>query len=629
MQKNLLSFKLCSLVIIFILFLPIACKKGDSDPAIPKENILVLDKTTVTPGDLVKVNYELPKDKSSWEMLIGEKKVTLTKIDDTTAAFLVPVIPSGQLNLDFSIVGAKEKPTLTISAYSPITNPDQVKDAYLAQLDDAITDVSSTEDANTLTVFKETFKAKYAALTDTEKKELAFVLQKLNFDMPDISEQAIHTKSTNGLGIDVPAKFNSDQEYRAGVIAYVGLATESMALLALSAEAIAAPTGYTQVLGLAGLGASFYTFKKALDYKKVLFAYNGQNKQVINLKILLSGQNSNTKTAEAVTTAEPEFVFQTGVQRSFNVSSAYQGVSIADEKSTNAFFRNIVLVTNKATSIYNGVVKAVNRIKSWFSGDPKLIELASGIATTPTEETRNSPANLIKIENVSDPEIKITYTTVADILKITATGNVKDIHTFTFDVVYSYPAMGISNRKKITAKYEPKDGLGWYAGDYTLAMPSALSLIQGGPDLGKKGSFYVYFYYNEKTLGYNSVFYAKSILPGIPNIIGSLWVADIRDPQLTFGGGGWEYILGNNILKKFEFGPLYVARNEKLTTIDRTETSYTGSLSDCDGGCKYSYEPFVNAPYQGKTAPSTLTAAELKAINDFIAAGGSGKTITF
>ncbi|MCO4292267.1 hypothetical protein NF867_05245 [Solitalea sp. MAHUQ-68] len=627
MPKNLLSFKHYSLVTIFILFFPLACKKGDSDPAIPKENILVLDKTTVTPGDLVKVTYELPKDKSSWEMLIGEKKVTLTKIDDTTSAFLVPAIPSGQLNLDFSIVGAKEKPTLIISAYSPITNPDQVKDAYLAQLDDAITDVSSAEDANTLTVFKETFKAKYAALTDTEKKELAFVLQKLNFDMPDISEQAIHAKITNGLGIDVPAKFNSDQEYRAGVIAYVGLTTESMALLALSAEAIAAPTGYTQVLGLAGLGASFYTFKKALDYKKVLFAYNGQNKQVINLKILLSGQNSNTKTVEAVTTTEPDFVFQTGAQRSFNVSSAYQGVSTADEKSANAFFRNIVLVTNKATSIYNGVVKAVNRIKSWFSGDPKLIELANGIATTPTEEIRNSPANLIKIENVSDPEIKITYTTVADILKITATGNVKDIRTFTFDVVYSYPAMGISNRKKITAKYEPRDGLGWYAGDYTLAAPA--NGAYGGPDYGKKGSFYVYFYYNEKTLGYNSVFYAKSIFPGIPNIIGSLWVADIREPQLTFGGGGWQYILNSTILKKFEFGPLNVARNEKLVSMDQTETSYPGWLSDCDGGCKYAYQPLVNAPYQGKTAPSTLTAAELKAINDFIAAGGAGKTITF
>ncbi|POY35235.1 hypothetical protein C3K47_15740 [Solitalea longa] len=451
MTKNLLSFKLSSLVFLFTFLLPIACKKGDSDPEIPKENILVLDKTTVTPGDLVTVNYELPKDKSSWEILIGAKNVTLTKIDDTTAAFLVPVIPSGQLNLDFSIVGAKEKPDLTISAYSPISNPEQVKDAYLAELDNAIADVSSIEDANTLTVFKETFKAKYAALTDTEKKELAFVLQKLKFDMPDIAEQAIHSKSTNDL-IDVPSRIDTDQEYRAGVIGYVALVTESIALLTVSAEAIAAPTGFTQALGLAGLAATFYTFKKALDYKRVLFLYNGQNKEVINLKILLSGQNNSTKVVEAVTTADPEIVFETGVQRSFNVSSAYQGVSIADEKSTNAFFRKIVLVTNKATSIYNGVVKVVNKVKSWFSGDPKLIELASGIPATPASEIRNSPANLIKIENVSNSAIKLSTTANGDILTITATGTIKEDQTFTFDVVYSYPAMGISKRKKITAK---------------------------------------------------------------------------------------------------------------------------------------------------------------------------------
>ncbi|MCO4292266.1 hypothetical protein NF867_05240 [Solitalea sp. MAHUQ-68] len=629
MQKNLLSFKLCSLIIIFIIFLPIACKKGDSDLEIPKENILALNKTTVTPGDLVTVNYELPKDKSSWEILIGAKKVTLTKIDDTTSAFLVPSIPSGQLNLDFSIVGAKDKPTLTISTYSPVINAEQVKDSYLAELDNAITDVSSTEDANTLTVFKETFKAKYATLTETEKQELAFVLQKLKFEMPAISEQAIHTKSTNGIGIDVPSKFDTDQEYRAGVIGYVGLVTESIALLTVSAEALAAPTGYTQVLGLAGLSASFYTFKKALDYKRVLFTYNGKNKEVINLKILLSGQNNSTKAVEAVTSAEPEIVFETGVQRSFNVSSAYQGVSIADEKNTNAFFRKIVLVTNKATSIYNGVVKVVNKVKSWFSRDPKLIELASGIPATPTEEIRNSPANLIKIENVSNSAIKLSYTANGDVLTITATSSVKKKQTFTFDVVYSYPAMGINKRKKITAKYEPVDGSGWYVGDYTLAKVS----YNGAPNpenLGKKGAFYLYYYYDaNKPSQYQAVIYAKSVLSGIPSIMAKTTIYNpgeyVTIPQVRWGNG----VQADS--KGFIIGQLILTPNAKLVSNMNVDAAYSGQilwqkLNPVD--LIYLYEPIVNASYQGKTAPTSLTAAELKAINDYIASENEA-AITF
>ncbi|WP_142603540.1 hypothetical protein [Solitalea koreensis] len=629
MQKIILTLKLSTLITLLIFVLPVSCKKGENiDPDDPGY-VILLDKTSVTPGDLVTVTTAVTLDKPSWDIMIGDKKVLLSKVDDKTAVFVVPYIPAGEISLDFKILGIDEKPTLTITPYAPIANPDQVKDDYLTKLDEAIKDVSNAEDAYTLNVFKETFMQKYAALTTAEKQELAFSLEKIKFDLSALGDKAYLGKNGNNLStqgvFDIPTAINSDQEYRAGVIAYVAMAIKSYSVLIVSANFCASPTGVTQVLGVAGLGASFYIFKKAVAYKRILLTYSGQNKKVLDLITLYVGSVNSTKTVEALAVQNSEIVFKTNQQRSFKVSSAYQGVSIADQTSSNEFFKNIVLVTNRATSAYNTVVNIVNSIKSWFSSDPKMIPVDNGIPTTSVEEVRNSPANLITIENISDPNIKLKTAAIGDVLKITAQSDViKDKKAFTFDIVYNYPEIKVTNRKKISATYEPADGIGWYVGEYKLAVSSSTYSVSA--HLGKTGPVYIFVYsYNGGSPGsFNAVIYMKSIMPDIPSVVSKIGFYDtIHQPNNVWrqnGGTGWDLVQNSTYMKLFRMGSCDLTPNEKITSIRQLEyDEWPGELLNITGVPQYGYYLDFNLPYQGKTTPTTLTATEQKAIDDIVA----------
>ena len=448
-------------ILTLIVLLPVACKKErkpNEEPIEPlPKNSISLDKTSVTPGDIVTLTSEVTLNRTSWEIKAGSKVISLVKVDDKTAVLMVPYVPAGVLNLDLGILGESEKKSLTITGYVPVSDPEQVKNEYLSNLDQAIADNSTTEFANTLTVLKETFKAKYPSLSTSEKQELAFFLQKLDFNLPDTAGQTF-TKygkiPVNKALIEVPGSIDSDKEYVEGAIAYMALSVKAAAVLVLSAEACAAPTGITQAIGVAGLGYAAYCFDRALAYKRILFFYNARNISLVDLIPVSSGKSINAKAGRETVSENADLQFNNEQERWFNVSSLYQGVSTADESSENAFFRNIVIITNRLTGAYNKAVTAANKIRSWFSSDPKMFEVESGIPATASEQTRTSPANLIKIENISDANISLAVKAEGQILKITATSSViKDKRAFTFDLVYNFPAIGISNRKKMTATF--------------------------------------------------------------------------------------------------------------------------------------------------------------------------------
>ena len=496
-----------------IILLPVSCKKDkdskeDIIEPLPKNSISI-DKVSVTPGDIVTITSEVTLNRDSWEIKAGTRAISLVKVDDKTAAFIVPYVPSGILMLDFSLLGVSEKKSLTIASYVPVTDPEQIKNNYLSNLDQAISENSATGYANTLTVLKETFKVKYAALTAAEKQELSFFLQKLNFSLPDTAGLTFTKYGKNPVTkalIDVPESIESDQGYREAVIAYLALSVESGALLILSAELIAAPTGITQLVGLGTLTAAGYTFSRALAYKRIITLYNGKNKSLIDLIPVTGSKSINAKTRGATVSENAELQFNNDQERSFNVSSTYQGISAADELNENIFFRNIVIITNRLTNSYNRVVKAVNKIKSWFSSDPKMFEVESGIPALASEIVRNSPANLIKIENVSDPNIILSFKAEGQIFKVKASSTtVKDKRTFTFDLVYSFPGIGISNRKKMTATFN---------GDPCVGVTE--TPVVNSVELGCEGQVIIKFSSKEAPV-YNVRLYWRNVSSGYPN----------------------------------------------------------------------------------------------------------------
>ncbi|HUH32880.1 MAG TPA: hypothetical protein VLZ28_02945, partial [Daejeonella sp.] len=91
------SFGLILFVLTSIMLLTVSCKKEKKDdkeivPPLPA-NSISLDKTTVTPGDLVTITSEVSLNRDSWEIKAGSKAITLAKVDDKTASFLSPYVP--------------------------------------------------------------------------------------------------------------------------------------------------------------------------------------------------------------------------------------------------------------------------------------------------------------------------------------------------------------------------------------------------------------------------------------------------------------------------------------------------------------------------------------------------------
>ena len=469
--------RLTKLVLLLCILATIACKKDNKEEKESRTAKSVsLAVLSGTPGDIVATKTSFKLDKDNWQIFIGEKPVQLARLNDSVAVFTIPYLSPGSTFIDLSNLGITEKLSFNVLDYIPVSNPEEAAQSFTTRLSEAIGDVSSQEDKALLTALKQTFDDRFAKLTIQEKEEVAFAIQKIRFqDASNTSTQSAVKASNHSFTlafdgirtsdqlfpIRVPQSINSDREFYSAIVSCGALTTLSGSLLVGGAAGLVAPTGVTQLIGLATFSYSIYVGHKAILYCTLIKNYSGENTSVEQPVILgtVNSMASSMKSAGLPSIAANagvgnlnDLVFRKDISYSVSVVGKYRKVS---RSTNNAVLQNFIGSINSFAALYNTAAQKLNAIKAWFSNDPEVPTFAPGFAATATDNIKGIASENVYIENISDPQITVSKSaTGSNIILKFRSNTISGEKAFTFDIVYKNNNLGITNRKTVSAIFD-------------------------------------------------------------------------------------------------------------------------------------------------------------------------------
>lgn len=454
MKKNFLYALLCVTFLTGFL----SCEKTSKDDK-PKNDLAVI-ADRLTPGDvfILKPNFKLEGE--SWTITVNEQPAQLVRLSDSTLGLTVPYLLPGTIKADFSAVKGPVK-TLTIAAYTPVSDVAGTLSGFNASLNQAMEDVSTTmpEHAAMFAQLSETYTRLSAGLTDAEKQELAFYLRKIDFGMPggvvdDKGNPLGREMSTAGFtAIKVPAVIHNDHEYYSAKLGAVTLGITSAAGLLVAVPILAAPdpTTVSQLASIAAIAASTYVGFKAIKFWNVASVYKGEAKEVQTGSF---SSSFNRVGARVATDGDTVLVNNTPV--SFSANVVYANMSVADRHSATLSGRVIVTLEGLVKT-YNRLANKLNAVGSWFSSTPVVTPMTLNIPQTTSTVLRKAPGNLLSIENVSAANVTFAVKGTDTSCIVTPSSASSERINISFDLVYTHKEMEMTARKKITAVFDGKE----------------------------------------------------------------------------------------------------------------------------------------------------------------------------
>lgn len=186
-MKNKVNFKLIPIVYvvsftaIYMLFNSCNKKTDDSKPIIPNNNAFVAEKTDVNTYEIVNLSTKLSTS-AKYNGLFGTTPIALFKTSDSTVAFIVPDLSSGQYELQFDSTLIKFNLVKTQE-----TNPDQLVTTIFESYDLYVSILPQNTEQDkayieTLKKFKQDVSDNYNSQT-TEQKKLTALFYTANKDL--------------------------------------------------------------------------------------------------------------------------------------------------------------------------------------------------------------------------------------------------------------------------------------------------------------------------------------------------------------------------------------------------------------------------------------------------------------
>lgn len=479
--------RIFNLLLLLILFGAGSCSKGSKnapDTGGPSTNNTVTFATAgATPGTQVILETSFPLTASSYKITVGGKAVTLIKLEEKKAGFIMPLVAQGAINVDLASLGLKTQ-SYTVGAYTAITQPQQVIDGFINDLNKAVTQLETrmtdtiqtipAEKVNLVKNLRANFNTLYATMNAEEKQELAYGLQKFRFNFSD--------PLVNGRKVDNAAMLRDpgDDIVTLGkvVVTNVTLTVSAISISILGFYA-PEPTLLSKVLGLAAGAYAAASFAETLRLTEKLADNIGQQG---NFKEY-SSENGRLAPVTATDMAKEGFTDMINkVPLKFTFQSEFRSLSKQDASRGNDFVNTLFAGIDNLGENYNKLVAAINYAKSWFSdGPPALTPFVSPIRTVPLTAIRSTPSDNITINNVSVTDIQVIFVKNSDntVTIKAASETVKAVKDFSFDVVYTNAQLGISNKLKVNATFQPLTNewiaklLGTWKINYYLRMSPA------------------------------------------------------------------------------------------------------------------------------------------------------------
>jgi hypothetical protein len=181
-MRNLLYFLLISI-------LATAChKSNDTKGTLVKTTPTIaykVDSSQVQPGELVTITSDSIVSKDTCTLSIDGKQILLVKTDSFHLAFLMPVLASGQYDLDMTTLGGGNSVSLSVSNYATIGDPGSVVSSALSSYylfadsiaADTMFDKTAAGDALLVQQLADGLSQQISALSQDQKESLAYFIQ--------------------------------------------------------------------------------------------------------------------------------------------------------------------------------------------------------------------------------------------------------------------------------------------------------------------------------------------------------------------------------------------------------------------------------------------------------------------
>ncbi|HET7899113.1 MAG TPA: hypothetical protein VFL47_15610, partial [Flavisolibacter sp.] len=192
MKKNVPSTRCmllltATLLCFFSLFT--SCQKSgekETDPApAPTNRDISLLTTSAVPGELVLAQANFTPENDTATILVGTKTVVAVKVDSNRIAFVMPVLPANSTaSIRYDKMGLTKQVSITINDYIPITQPDDVYNQLMTELDktqqlfagyenDTIIQLDA-QYRQILDYVKQRFAVQYTSMTNAQRLEVAY-----------------------------------------------------------------------------------------------------------------------------------------------------------------------------------------------------------------------------------------------------------------------------------------------------------------------------------------------------------------------------------------------------------------------------------------------------------------------
>lgn len=428
-------------VLLTFLCLLSACKKEvetPNNPTAPVPQTLTFDKASVTPGDVVVVTTaaDLDANTRSWEIGVNGRRLQLAKTDARRAVFVVPMVAAGPLTLDLSALGAQTVPVLTMAPYALIPNPDQVIAEFGTRLTAALTHVNemtrdslspaSAQDAGLLGTLRQQLAAAQAGLTPAQKLEAAYALQKMSFDKYDFA--TLPPRRTTGDPADDLILLG---QQLAAKMVFVALATDVFMVM------VVAPDPLTKFVAIAATVTAVY---QMVQVYSLLGRISDRFDMIDDISVLFSP-------------SAPTIQILTNNPTNLNIRTTARNLTSSDASAPG--LRIIFAAENALRYMRGNFDYKYNILRGWFgSATTALTPYVNPIRQTALRRPKVLGAVLLRVRNVSNPNISIAATAFNSTLTVTATGTTAAPTTpFTFDLVYENAALGLTTTKRVNATY--------------------------------------------------------------------------------------------------------------------------------------------------------------------------------
>lgn len=447
--------KLGVLILIGFLFLNSCSKEEGEDGPNVKETDYSLVSNEAVPGEVVEIKSAKSINGSETDVMINGTLVKAYASGGSSYYFIMPVLASGNYELKMPNLNSDISLKLKVGDYVAITKPEQVINDFLVSRDKCFEQInkigSSAETLLLIDQIKEEWDYNYSKLTEQDKIQLAYILQK-NMLNPELfnaeSDPSTSFNKSNKSFTDVGDKLVANAKV---FVTVQNVCVGSIPFLIGTGVAFVNAPNFVTAVAFTGVFSVFIVSREVAIIKA---------KEVGDLPGIPEAIFDVSTQKNAALELAKDVEINVGMKIQFrNLKMSDENIQTDISKAFTEE-KKFLDEDNKVKELYEKAIRFTNKLKGLYSGYNSII----GKAPEKSAIVSLSGKDII-VQGSSNSNVKITTSLVGDVRKIKAsTASNEDIE-FNLKLAYKRAIDGKEIVKEIPCVLKASVSL---AGTWTM-----------------------------------------------------------------------------------------------------------------------------------------------------------------